>query len=74
MFGMNSVIDIDSEVIDNINKALASTFEENGLSTKNIIQNLGSTFVYLICCSFVLFVVITLIFASKLNSKFTSAA
>jgi hypothetical protein len=71
---MDSVIDIDSEVIDNINKALASTFEENGLPTKNIIQNLGSTFVYLICCSFVLFVVYTLILASKLNQKFTSAA
>ena len=38
----------DKDFIEKLNSPFNSPFEENGFSTKNIIKNLGSTFVYLI--------------------------
>ena len=52
--------DIDGEdlnFIENLNSPLNSSFEESGFSTKNIIKNLGSTFVYLMLLLIFIFMV-----------------
>ena len=64
----NGVSNADDEDSNNQNEALNPYFEENGFSSKILIKNLGSTFVYLI----LYIVAVIFLFIINLSAKFST--